>query len=97
MLGAAQSGVGCIDAEIAASSDPGCLLASSMKLIDRGVQMTLADAIAGLWRGGLRSLGLAQSAVGLSLRASPRLTPEIRGRVQTIADLLASGPLSTGS
>jgi len=97
LRGAAQSGVGCIDAEIAASSDPGCLLASSMKFIDRGVQMTLADAIAGPWRSGLRSVGLAQGAVGLSLRASPRLTPEIQSRVQTIADLLVSVPLSTGS
>jgi basic membrane protein A len=97
LLGAAQSGVGCIDAEIVASSDPGCLLASSMKFIDRGVQMTLADAIAGPWRSGLRSVGLAQGAVGLTMRASPRLTPEIQGRIQTIADLLADGPLTTGS
>ena len=97
LLGAAQSGVACIDADIVASSDPGCLLASSMKFIDRGVQLTVADAIAGPWRSGLRSLGLAQRAVGLSLRASPRLTPEIQRRVQTIADLLASGPLSTDS
>jgi basic membrane protein A len=97
LLGAAQAGVACIDAEIVASSDPGCLLASSMKFIDRGVQMTLDDAIAGPWRSGLRSMGLAQGAVGLSLRASPRLTPEVQRRVQTIAGLLASGPLSTGS
>jgi hypothetical protein len=68
-----------------------------MKFIDRGVQLTLDDAISGPWRSGLRSLGLAQSAVAVSLRPSPRLTPEIQRRLQTIADLLASGPLSTDS
>lgn len=97
LLGAAQSGVACIDADIVASRDPGCLLASSMKLIDHGVQLTVAAASAGQWRSGVRSLGLAQGAVGLSLRASPRLTPETRGRIQTIVDLLASGSLSTDS
>ena len=97
LLGAAQAGVACIDADIVTSSDPGCLLASSMKFVDRGVQITVAEAIAGEWRSGPRSLGLAQGAVGLSLRPSPRLTAEIRGRVQAIADLLATGSLSTGS
>ena len=97
LLGAAQSGVACIDADIVASSDPGCLLATSTKFIDRGVEITVADAIGGPWRGGLRSLGLAQNAVGLSVRAGPRLTPEILRRVQTIADLLAFGPLTTDS
>jgi len=51
---------------IEAPSDPGCLLASSMKFIDRGVQMTVTDTIAGRWRGGLRALGLLEGAVGLS-------------------------------
>jgi basic membrane protein A len=97
LLGAAQSGVACIDADIVASSDPGCLLATSMKYIDRGVEITVVDAIAGPWRSGPRSIGLAQGAVGLTLRASPQLTREIQSRVQTIADLLASGPLSTSS
>ena len=97
LLGAAQSGVACISADIVPSSDPGCLLATSLKFIDRGVQMTVADAIAGQWRGGVRSLGLAQGAVGLSLGTDARLTPEIRGRLQTITDLLAAGKISSGS
>ena len=96
LLGAAQSGVGCISADVVPSRDPGCLLATSVKFVDGGVQMTVADAIAGQWQSGIRSLGLAQRAVGLSLGKDPTLTPDIRGRLNTIADLLAAGSLSTG-
>jgi basic membrane lipoprotein Med (substrate-binding protein (PBP1-ABC) superfamily) len=67
-----------------------------MKFVDRAVEMTVSDAIAGRWRGGQRSLGLADGAVGLSLRGAPGLTSEIRGRLQTISDFLATGSLSTG-
>jgi basic membrane protein A and related proteins len=97
LLGAVQSGVACIDADIVPSTQPGCLLATSTKFIDRGVKIMLAEVIAGQWHSGVHALGLAQDAVGLSLRAGPRLTPEIRGRLQTISDLLASGSLSSGS
>jgi hypothetical protein len=44
----------------------------------------------------VRSLGLAQGAVGLSLATDPRLTSEVRGRVQALSDLLAAGMLTTG-
>jgi len=97
LLGAQQSGVLCINTDIVRSSDPGCLLASSVKFIERGVQMTADDAIAGKWLSGVRTLGLAQRAVGLSLRTGPTLTPVIRERLQTIADLLAAGSLATGA
>jgi len=97
LLGAARSGAVCISADIGASSDPGCSLANSTKFIDRAVGMTVAEAIAGQWRGGVRSLGLAQPAVGLSLSADPRLTPEIRDRLRAISDLLAAGTLATGA
>ncbi len=96
LLGAAQSGVVCISADIDASSDPGCLLASSMKFIDRGVRMTVADAIAGQWREGLRSLGLAEDAIGLSPVRKP-LPPGQWEQLQNIADLLAAGKLTTGA
>jgi basic membrane protein A and related proteins len=96
LLGAAQSGVACINADIVAPSDPGCLLASSLKFIDRGVQLSVAGVIDGQWRRGVRSLGLAEHAVGLSLGTDPSLTTEIRGRLQTISDLLAAGSLSIG-
>ena len=95
LLGAAQSGVFCINEDLAASRDPGCLRATSMKFIDRGVQIVLAAAIAGQWRSGVQSLGLAQHAVGLSLGNDPALTPEIRVRLKTIADLLAAGSISS--
>ena len=95
--GATQSGVVCISADLAASSEASCSLANSTKFIDRGVQLAVAEAIAGQWRGGVRSLGLAQRAVGLSLSADPRLTPEIRDRLRAISDLLATGLPSTSS
>jgi basic membrane protein A len=96
LLGAVQSGVGCIATDIDAASDRVCLLATSVKFIDRGVQMTTADAIAGRWQGGIRALGLAEDAVGLSPVAR-RLLPEQVQQVQTIADLLAAGKLDTGA
>ena len=96
LLGAAQSGVACINADIVASSDPGCLLASSMKFIDRGVRITVAGAIAGEWRSGVRSLGLAEGAVGLSPARHP-LPPGQLEQLQNIAALLAAGKLTTGA
>ena len=96
LLGATQAGVGCIGADADQSGAPGCLLASTVKFIDRGVRMTTADAIAGRWRGGIRAMGLAEDAVGLSL-VTRRLPPEQLQQVQTIADLLASGQLATGA
>jgi basic membrane protein A len=97
LLGAAQSGVACISADVVPLSDPGCLLATGVKFIDRGVALTVTDAIAGHWRNGDRSLGLAQRAVGLTLAGGPGLTPEIRARLATITDLLAAGSLAPGS
>jgi basic membrane protein A len=96
LLGAAQSGVACINADIVASSDPGCLLASSMKFIDRGVRITVAGAIAGQWRSGVRSLGLAEGVVGLSPARHP-LPPGQLEQLQNIAALLAAGKLTTGA
>ncbi len=97
LFGATQSGVVCISADIGASSEASCSLANSTKDINRGIAMTVAEAIAGQWHGGVRSLGLAQRAVGLSLSADPRLTSEIRDRLRAISDLLAAGALTTGA
>ena len=95
LLGAAQSGIGCIGSDIDAS-DPGCLPATSVKFIDRGVRMAAANAIAGHWQGGLRAVGLAEDAVGLN-PVTRRLLPGQLDRVQTIADLLAAGKLDIGA
>jgi basic membrane protein A and related proteins len=96
LRGADQSGVACIDADLVASTRPACVLATGLTFIDRGVEMTVANALAGEWRGGVRSLGLAQGAVGLTLASDPRLTSELRARVQGITDLMAAGSLTTG-
>jgi basic membrane protein A and related proteins len=96
---AAEAGRACVGTDTVVSQDPtiaACLLATSQAFIDRGVALTIADAIAGRWQGGVRSLGLPQAAVGLASINNGRLTPAIRQRLQTISDLLASGSLSTG-
>src|SRR5205807_4263 len=67
LLGATQSGAFCISEDLAPSSEPSCVIATSVKFVDRGVKMTVADAIAGDWQSGVRSLGVAQRAVGLSM------------------------------
>jgi basic membrane protein A and related proteins len=93
LLGAAQSGVACVNEDLAASSEPSCVIATSVKFVDHGVTMTVADAIAGRWQSGVHSLGIAQRAVGLSLGTD--LPSNVRERVLTIADLLAAGSIST--
>ena len=94
LLAAAQSGVACINEDLGASSDPSCVIATSVKFIDRGVRMAVADAIAGQWQSGVQSLGIAQDAVGLSLGNDPGLTSDVRKRILTIAGLLAAGSIS---
>ena len=98
LLGATQAGRDCIgaDSDPSASSAPGCVLASTIKRVDRGVQMMVTQVIAGRWRGGLYALGLAEGAVGLSPLRRP-LPPGQSERLATIADLLATGNLTTGS
>jgi basic membrane protein A len=95
LLGATQSGALCINEGLAASSEPSCVIATSVKFVDRAVKMAVADAIAGEWHSGVRSLGVAQRAVGLSLGNAPELTNDIRERVLTLADLLAVGSISS--
>jgi len=94
LLAAAQSGVACINEDLVASSDPSCVIATSVKFVERGVRMAVADAIAGPWQGGVHTLGIAQGAVGLSLRNDPLLTSDVAQRVLTIADRLAAGSIS---
>jgi basic membrane protein A len=96
LLGAAQSGTFCINEGLAPSSEPSCLIATSVKFVDRGVKMTVAAAIAGEWQSGVRSLGVAQRAVGLSLVGHPLTLGQLE-QLQTISDLLAAGTLATGA
>jgi basic membrane protein A len=97
LRGAAQSGVFCIGAD--EPTDPAvsdCLLASAIKHVDRGVALIVADAAAGSWSGGRRSLGLSEGAVELApvqQQLSTRQLEEIR----TIAARLAAGALTTGT
>jgi len=95
LLGATQSGAFCINEGLAPSGEPSCVIATCVKFVDRGVKMAVANAIAGEWQSGVRSLGVAQRGVGLSLGNAPELTNDIRERILTIADLLAVGSISS--
>jgi basic membrane protein A len=85
-------GAGTSDDRVSAA----CLLTRSVKFIDRGVELAVSTATAGRWSGGVHDLGLAEHAVGLSPLTDPRITPEMRQRLQTISDQLVAGSLTTG-
>jgi basic membrane protein A and related proteins len=100
LLGAAQTGRFCINAQVdagAGAGDPaaGCLLASVVTHVERGVATTIADAESGRWQAGSRALGLADKAVGLNFDRS--VPPQVEERLKTISDLLVSGALTTGA
>lgn len=98
LRGAAQAGSACIGAgdfpQDPAVSD--CLLASTVKHVDRGVALTVADAATGHWAGGIRTVGLAEGAVELG-PLQHELPSDQREQLQTIAGGLASGTLETGA
>jgi len=99
LRGAAQAGSICIGGDAEPSTDPrasGCLLASSMKFVDRGVALIVVDAAAGHWVGGLRQVGLAEGAVELG-SLQPEVLPGQLEQLRTIAGLLAAGKLTTGA
>jgi basic membrane protein A len=92
LRGAARAGSKCIGVEDS-SLDPaasGCLMASAIKHIDRGVALIVADAAAGRWAGGIHSLGLSEGAVELA-PVQHELLPEQLEELQAIAARLAAG------
>jgi basic membrane protein A and related proteins len=98
LRGAAQAGGRCIG-DVDSAPDPAvsdCLLASTIKHVDRGVALTVADAAAGHWAGGTRTVGLAEAAVELAL-APNQLLPRQQDELQAIVAKLAAGALSTGA
>jgi basic membrane protein A and related proteins len=99
LRGATQSGRSCIGADVDSSSDPAvseCLLASAVKHLDRGVALIVADAAAGHWSGGLRSLGLSEGAVELAPVQHELLAGYLE-ELHAIAAKLAVGALTTGA
>ncbi|HEX9095169.1 MAG TPA: BMP family ABC transporter substrate-binding protein [Candidatus Dormibacteraeota bacterium] len=98
LRGAAQAGGVCIGAGDS-SRDPAvsdCLLASTIKHVDRGVALMVADAAAGRWAGGIRTVGLAEGAVELG-PVQHELPSDQLEHLQIIAAGLASGTLKTGA
>ncbi len=99
LRGAAQAGSWCIGADLDSSSDPAandCLLASTIKHVDRGVALIVADAAAGHWSGDVRRLGLSEGAVELApVRQQP--FAEYLEELHAIAAELAAGALTTGA
>jgi basic membrane protein A len=99
LRGAAQAGSMCIGADMEAPSDPAvseCLLASAIKHLDRGVALIVADAAAGHWSGGVRSLGLSEGVVELVPVQHELLAGRLE-ELRTIAARLAAGALTTGA
>jgi basic membrane protein A len=99
LRGATQAGSRCIAADMDPSTDPAvsdCLLASTVKHLDRGVALIVADAAAGRWAGGTRTLGLSEGAVELA-PVQHALPPGQLDELQTIAAKLAAGALTTGA
>jgi basic membrane protein A len=95
LRGAAQAGSRCIGAEDL-SPAIGCLLASTLKHVDHGAALLVADAAAGHWAGGTRTVGLADEAVELT-PVQHELSASQLEELQTIAGNLASGALATGA
>jgi basic membrane protein A and related proteins len=98
LRGAAQAGSACIGADDS-SQDPaiaGCLIASATKHLDRGLTLLLGDAIAGRWRSGVHTAGLAEHAVEL-VTVPGALSDGQLHSLQTIAGQLAAGELTTGA
>jgi basic membrane protein A and related proteins len=99
LRGAAQAGSMCIGADVDSSADPAigdCLLASAIKHLDRGVALIVADAVAGHWAGGIRTVGLAEGAVELA-PVQHEMVPGQLEELRTIAAELAAGALTTGA
>ena len=100
LRGAARAGSICIgaDQDQDLSLDPAvsdCLLASAVKHVDRGVALVVADAAAGRWAGGIRTVGLAEGAVELAL-VQHEMIPGQLEQLHAIAAELAAGALTTG-
>jgi basic membrane protein A len=97
LRGAAQAGRFCIGVDEA--TDPSvsdCLLASAIKHVERGVALIVADAAAGSWSGGVRSVGLSEGAVELAPVQNELSAAQLEA-IQTIAARLAAGALTTGA
>lgn len=97
LRGATQTGSRCIGADDL-SPDPAidCLMASAIKHVDHGVALMVADAAAGHWAGGTRTVGLAEGAVELT-PVQHELSASQLEELRTIAGNLASGALATGA
>jgi len=98
LRGAAQAGGRCIgDGDSGPDPAAGdCLLASTIKHVDRGVALMVAEAAAGRWAGGTRTVGVAEGAVELGL-APNQLLPRQLDELQAIVAKLAAGALTTSS
>jgi basic membrane protein A len=99
LRGAAQAGSACIGADLEASTDPAisdCLLASTIKHVDRGVALMVADAASGHWAAGVRSVGLYEAAVELG-PGQHALSRDQTDELEAIAARLGAGVLTTGA
>lgn len=83
-----------VDADQSAEA-PGLVLTSMIKKVDVVVFDVISDAVKGEWRGGVRSFGLAEGAVGyVNNETNARwITPERKARLDEFARQIAAGEI----
>jgi basic membrane protein A and related proteins len=94
LTAAAQAGQSCITVSLSPDPlAPACLEGTVLLHVDRAVAAITTEAATGHWQGGEHSFGLADDAIGLSWSANSPPSPEVRHRLQVIADLLAASKI----
>jgi len=102
-LAAADAGRFCIgagsDAFLTGVAARPCLLSSAITRVDRAVETVVREAWQGRWQAGPRAFGVIEGGVGLAPfhEHESTVSAEIRARLETITQQLASGQLLDGN
>ncbi|HEY8737515.1 MAG TPA: BMP family ABC transporter substrate-binding protein [Candidatus Dormibacteraeota bacterium] len=103
LVAAADAGRFCIgagsDAFLTGVAARPCLLSSAITRVDRAVETVVREAWQGRWQAGPRAFGVIEGGVGLAPfhEHESTVSAEIRARLETITQQLASGQLLDGN